>query len=107
MKMVVETSRASKEKFFVAIDDSMAPTIRKGDDFMVDTQIDQICTEGVFLFCHPATPTYPLIRRVQRRRDGAVILKADNHVWEPDRVRSLEEAGIRVLGRVTKVLRNL
>lgn len=83
MTVAIETSRTSKEKFFVAIDDSMAPTIWKGDDFMVDTQIEQICTEGVFLFCHPSAPTYPYIRRVQKRPDGSVMLKADNNDWGP------------------------
>lgn len=94
-------------KFIQVIDDSMTPIIQKGDEILVDIQNKQLCDGAVFLFSHSAASAYPWIRRVQQLPDGSVQLKAEDSDWEPDHIRNLEESAFHVVGRVTKVYRDL
>jgi phage repressor protein C with HTH and peptisase S24 domain len=77
--------------------DSMDPTIRDGDLLLVDTSARRI--EGSFIYVL-AIGGGLLVKRIDLRRDGSVILKSDNPKYDAEEVPAAETPTLEVLGQV-------
>ena len=78
--------------------DSMEPTIRDGDILLVDTSIDRIKDNGIYVFLFNGLV---LVKRIHVRRDGSVRLISDNQaLYEPDDVPAEETPSLAIAGRV-------
>ena len=77
--------------------DSMEPTIRDGDMLLVDTSIDHVRDNGIYVVSHNG---YVLVKRVQIALDGTVTLISDNAHYEVERVAPGDVENLQVAGRV-------
>lgn len=78
--------------------DSMEPTIRDGDILLVDTGIDRVRDEGIYVV---VVAGLVLVKRLQRRRDGTVVLRSDNReLYDDEIVPPSEAPELHVAGRV-------
>lgn len=80
-----------------AYGDSMSPTFNDGDILLVDRGIIDLRLDAVYVLERDGEL---YVKRVQRRLDGALIIKSDNPLYDPTVIDSPEAAGLRVLGRV-------
>jgi phage repressor protein C with HTH and peptisase S24 domain len=81
----------------IAAGDAMGPTIRHGDAMLIDTADQTLRSVGVYVL---QVNDQRLVKRVQRRHDGSLVLISDNGVYQPDVVDPTTAAGIVVVGRV-------
>ncbi|WP_084174666.1 XRE family transcriptional regulator [Afifella pfennigii] len=86
-------------RMLTAKGDSMEPTIRSGDTLIVDTSIEMVVDSGIYVVVYGGLL---LVKRVQLRRDGSVILKSDNPAahYEDEIVPAAEAHELRIAGRV-------
>jgi phage repressor protein C with HTH and peptisase S24 domain len=77
--------------------DSMRGTFEEGDLLLVDTGVNEVRGDGVYVLRGPDTL---LIKRVQKRGDGSWLLLSDNPLYPPDPVPREARADYAVLGRV-------
>lgn len=78
--------------------DSMEPTIRDGDDLLVDTSIDRVEDNAIYVLVFAGRT---LVKRIQMLRDGSIIIKSDNKEnFEDEHVPANEVPDIKVAGRV-------
>lgn len=78
--------------------DSMEPTIRDGDTLLVDTSIDSVVDNAIYVVVFAGRT---LVKRLQMMRDGSVAIKSDNKdVFDDEIVPSNEVPDIQVAGRV-------
>jgi len=80
-----------------AYGDSMDPTFTDGDLLLADTGVTEIKIDAVYVI---GRGDELFIKRVQRRLDGAVIIKSDNPLYESYVVPPGEADQLRVLARV-------
>jgi phage repressor protein C with HTH and peptisase S24 domain len=80
-----------------AIGDSMEPQIGNGDLLLVDTTDQTVRNFGVYVIELGAER---LVKRVQRKFDGSLILISDNTRYQPEMIGPDIAAGVRVVGRV-------
>jgi phage repressor protein C with HTH and peptisase S24 domain len=84
----------------VAIGDSMAPTIRDGNMMLLDTSDHGFGQYGIYVL---EIEGERLVKRVQRRLDGSLVLISDNTSYERDSVPADRRGIVRVIGRVVWV----
>lgn len=78
--------------------DSMEPTIRDGDVLLVDTSIDYVKDNAIYVVVFAGRT---LVKRLQLMRDGSVAIKSDNKdVFDDEVVPPNEVPDIQVAGRV-------
>lgn len=78
--------------------DSMEPTIRDGDILLVDTSIDRVMDNAIYVVVYAGRT---LVKRVQLRLDGSVVLRSDNReLFEEETVPASEVPNLNVAGRV-------
>ncbi|MFN7308327.1 MAG: helix-turn-helix transcriptional regulator [Acetobacteraceae bacterium] len=94
-----QTLRRSPQNLalLTASGDSMDPTIRDGDLLLVDTSARRI--EGSFIYVL-AIGGGLLVKRIDLRRDGSVVLKSDNPKYAAEEVPAAETPTLEVLGQV-------
>ncbi|MEQ8747320.1 S24 family peptidase [Pyruvatibacter sp.] len=81
----------------IAAGDSMEPTIRHGDLLLVDTGIETVMDNAIYvLSLHGAV----LLKRVQRLIDGTVLVKSDNSLYAEERIGAADADQLHVVGRV-------
>jgi phage repressor protein C with HTH and peptisase S24 domain len=80
-----------------AVGESMQPTIQDGDLLLVDTTDRGFSSFGVYVL---EIAGERLVKRVQRKLDGSLVLISDNHTYQPDQVSGAMLAGVTVIGRV-------
>lgn len=81
----------------------MSPTFCDGDQLLVDRGVREINADAIFVL---ARHNDLFIKRVQRRmKDGALIIKSDNPLFEAETIENGERAHLEVLGRVVWVWR--
>lgn len=80
-----------------ATGDSMDPTIRDGDILLVDTSVQDIQSSRVYVL---QVNGALLVKRIQVRLDGSLVVKSDNPSYEPEVVRPDERSPLRILGQV-------
>lgn len=81
----------------LAVGDSMHPTIRDGDLLLVDTTERSVGSFGIYVL---ELGGERLVKRVQRKVDGSLVLISDNPVYEPDTVPAELAQDLVVVGRV-------
>ena len=81
----------------IAVGDSMEPTIRDGDLLLVDRSITRIVDNGIYVL---TLGGMILLKRLQPLRDGSVMLKSDNPVYDDEVVPAVEVTDLRIEARV-------
>ena len=80
-----------------AVGESMQPTIQDGDLLLVDTTDRSISSFGVYVL---EIGGERLVKRVQRKLDGSLVLISDNDTYQPDQVSGDMLDSVTVIGRV-------
>lgn len=81
-----------------AYGDSMEPTFRDGDILLVDRGVLDIKMDAVYVL---GRNEELFVKRVQRRfKNGDIVIKSDNALFDPETVPAEEADSVRVLGRV-------
>jgi len=80
-----------------AVGESMLPTIRDGDVLLVDTTDRKVTSFGVYVL---EIGGERLVKRVQRKLDGTLVLISDNETYQPDQVSGEMLRDVTVVGRV-------
>jgi phage repressor protein C with HTH and peptisase S24 domain len=80
-----------------ATGDSMDPTIRDGDVLLVDTSVRDIQSSRVYVL---QVNGALLVKRIQVRLDGSLVVKSDNPSYEAEVVRPDERNPLRIVGQV-------
>lgn len=89
---------AGRAQALVAVGDSMEPTIRDGDLLLIDRSIDHVMDNGIYVV---VLGGYVMVKRMQIRRDGSVVLRSDNADRYDDEVVPAEDVHeLIVEGRV-------
>ena len=86
-KLVLET----------AVGESMTPTIRDGNTLLLDSADRTFRNFGIYVL---EVNGQRLVKRVQRKHDGSLVLISDNSAYQPDTVDRDEASGVTVVGRV-------
>lgn len=77
--------------------DSMEPTIRDGDILLVDTSIDYVRDNALYVV---VLGGLVLVKRVHVKRDGSLTLISDNTTFPPEDVPANETGDLSIAGRV-------
>lgn len=77
--------------------DSMEPTLRDGDVLLVDTTIDHVRDNAIYVVVYNGNI---LVKRINLMRDGAVTLQSDNTRHTPETVPANEVEQLNIAGRV-------
>jgi len=80
-----------------AVGESMQPTIHDGDLLLVDTSDRSVASFGVYVLDIGGER---LVKRVQRKLDGSLVLISDNETYQPDQVSGDMLQTVTVIGRV-------
>ena len=81
----------------VAIGDSMIPGIGDGDLLLVDTTNPKIVNFGIYVL---EVRAERLVKRVQRKFDGSLILISDNPAYQPEEISAKAASEVTVVGKV-------
>jgi phage repressor protein C with HTH and peptisase S24 domain len=84
----------------LAVGESMTPTIKNGSILLIDSTDKQIHSFGVYVL---EVNGERLVKRVQRKHDGSLVLISDNAAYQPDMVPAANRDDVAVLGRVVWV----
>ena len=76
---------------------SMTPTIRDGNTLLIDTTDQTFQNFGIYVL---EINGQRLVKRVQRKHDGSLVLISDNTAYQPDIVDKAAADDVRVIGRV-------
>jgi phage repressor protein C with HTH and peptisase S24 domain len=80
-----------------AVGESMRPTIQDGDLLLVDTSDRAFNNFGIYVM---EIRGERLVKRVQRKLDGSLVLISDNEAYQPDVVPVELAKDVLVIGRV-------
>ena len=89
-------AKLNKLHIINAFDDSMKPTIGKGDLIIVDTSKTMIVGDGIYAI-QAGDDTF--IKRVQRQVDGSVLLLSDNPHYQPYKVPPEDRETMKIVGK--------
>jgi len=94
-----QTLRRSPQNLalLTASGDSMDPTIRDGDLLLVDTSARSIEGSRIYVL---AIGGALMVKRIQLRLDGSVVVKSDNAVYEPEVLAADQTSTLNILGQV-------
>lgn len=77
--------------------DSMAPTLNDGDLILVDLRAIRIEDSAIYVI---EFDDALLVKRVQRKLDGSIVIKSDNPLYDPEVLTKEKADGLRIVGRV-------
>jgi phage repressor protein C with HTH and peptisase S24 domain len=77
--------------------DSMEPTLSNGDLILLDMHSGKVEDNAIYALQHNGTL---LVKRIQRRLDGSVVVSSDNPRYESEAVGIDAVDSLRVVGRV-------
>jgi phage repressor protein C with HTH and peptisase S24 domain len=77
--------------------DSMEPTIRDGDVLLVDTSITSVRDNAIYIVVFNGNV---LVKRVNLKRDGSLVLMSDNERHGAEEVPKTEVHDLHIAGRV-------
>lgn len=80
-----------------ATGESMTPTIRNGNTLLIDTSDRTFRNFGIYVL---EINGQRLVKRVQRKHDGSLVLISDNTAYQPDAVDRAAASEVIVIGRV-------
>lgn len=87
----------AKLVLIAAVGDSMRPTIGDGDLLLVDTGQARLRDNAIYVI---GSEDDLIVKRLQRRRNGGVLIISDNPRYEREEVPPGEAEMLRVVGRV-------
>ncbi len=96
---VDQNIRAPREavRIITARGDSMAGDISDGDVLFVDCRVQDFDTDAIYVMNWQGRP---LVKRLQARRDGSVLIRSTNPAYEPEVVPAGELDQLFISGRV-------
>ena len=77
--------------------DSMNPTLNDGDMILVDLRSDRIDDSAIYVL---EFDDALLVKRIQRKLDGSIVIKSDNRLYEPEVLQKDRAEALRIIGRV-------
>ena len=77
--------------------DSMEPALYNNDLILIDLRASELSVNGIYAIQHRG---HLLVKRIQVKLDGTVIIKSDNPAYEPEVLGPDEAGGLVVVGRV-------
>ena len=77
--------------------DSMNPTLNDGDMILVDLRANRIDDSAIYVL---EFDDALLVKRIQRKLDGSVVIKSDNSLYEPEVLQKDRAVELRITGRV-------
>lgn len=77
--------------------DSMEPSLYNSDLILIDLRASGLSVDGIYAIQHRG---HLLVKRIQVKLDGTVIIKSDNPAYEPEVLGPDEAEGLVVVGRV-------
>lgn len=77
--------------------DSMQPTLINGDEIIIDKHVVRVDVSGIYVI---ALRGDLLVKRVQRKLDGSLVVKGDNPAYEPETITEDRVEDFRVVGRM-------
>jgi len=77
--------------------DSMEPTIRDGDVLLVDTSIDRVRDNAIYIVVYDGLV---LVKRMHGKFDGSMTLISDNAVYPPETIAAHDVSILNIAGRV-------
>lgn len=77
--------------------DSMEPTLSEGDLILIDMSHRGVKDNAVYVLQLNGSL---LVKRIQHKLDGSVVVKSDNAIYEPERVGAESVDTLNVIGRV-------
>ncbi|MEW6314750.1 MAG: S24 family peptidase [Pseudomonadota bacterium] len=77
--------------------DSMEPTLSNGDQILIDMRKGRIEDDAVYVLQYNGVL---LVKRIQRKLDGSVVVKSDNQYYEPETLDAKAAGALIVVGRV-------
>lgn len=77
--------------------DSMEPTLSEGDLILIDMSYRGVKDNAVYVLQLNGSL---LVKRIQHKLDGSVVVKSDNAIYEPERIESEAVDSLNVIGRV-------
>ena len=77
--------------------DSMNPTLNDGDMILVDLRANRIDDSAIYVL---EFDDALLVKRIQRKLDGSVVIKSDNSLYEPEVLQKDRAVELRIIGRV-------
>lgn len=77
--------------------DSMEPNIWDGDIVLIDTSVNQITDDAVYVL---RRHRYLVVKRLQRTFDGGIKIKSDHSVYDDECVSHTDSKRIDIIGRV-------
>ncbi len=80
-----------------AVGELMRPTIQDGALLLIDTTDRRFREFGVYVLEFAGER---VVKRVQRKLDGSLLLISDNAIYEPERIPPDRARDVRVIGRV-------
>ena len=83
-----------------AIGESMTPTIKNGDMLLIDSADQTFRDYGIYVL---QINGQRLVKRVQRKHDGSLVMISDNLAYQPDIVDKVMAGSVTVVGRVVWV----
>ena len=89
--------RPEAARVLTAKGDSMEPTIRDGDILLVDTSITSVRDNAIYIVVYNGNV---LVKRVNLKRDGSLILMSDNERHGAEEVPLDEVPDLHIAGRV-------
>lgn len=77
--------------------DSMNPTLNDGDMVLVDLRASRIEDNAIYVLEFADSL---LVKRIQRKLDGSVVIKNDNPRYEPEILPKERVESVKIVGRV-------
>jgi transcriptional regulator with XRE-family HTH domain len=77
--------------------DSMQPTLWDGDEIVVDTRVQRVDRDGIYVFMLRGDIK---VKRMQVKLDGSLLVKSDNGAYETEHVGAGQADTFQVQGRL-------
>lgn len=77
--------------------DSMQPTLWDGDEIVVDTRVQRVDRDGIYVFMLRGDIK---VKRMQVKLDGSLLVKSDNAAYETEQVGAGQADTFQVQGRL-------
>lgn len=86
-----------KARVMTAKGDSMEPTIRDGDVLLVDTSIDRVRDNALYIIVFEGLV---FVKRIHVKMNGSILLLSDNERYPPEEITQDAAPRLHVAGRV-------
>lgn len=77
--------------------DSMEPALQNDDLVLIDLRVSGLAADGIYVLQHRG---HLLVKRIQCKFDGSVVIKSDNPAYESEVLKPDEAETLIVVGRV-------